>query len=216
LRADDPTVFGQSQRVVVMAASHETLGRSDQRNTMRIRDTLRANGGSPDAIKRFILGEKSDFKTTDDVLLAEHEVIWGGGLPRENFEAAYREDVQKNKQAALCLSGGGIRSAAFSLGVVQILARFRLLAQFHYLSTVSGGGYIGGWLSRWILGIGPTFKSLLRLFTAPRRCRTHDRRPACRSSALVLVPYQLVHWRSAVKTYLASFPDIRGFSALSS
>jgi hypothetical protein len=51
--------------------------------------------------------------------------------------------------AALCLSGGGIRSAAFALGVLQALARFRLLGEFDYLSTVSGGGYIGSWLSAW-------------------------------------------------------------------
>jgi hypothetical protein len=51
--------------------------------------------------------------------------------------------------AALCLSGGGIRSASFGLGVLQSLARFGLLGQFHYLSTVSGGGYIGSWLSAW-------------------------------------------------------------------
>jgi Patatin-like phospholipase len=47
---------------------------------------------------------------------------------------------------ALCLSGGGIRSAAFSLGVLQSLAKQRLLNEFDYLSTVSGGGFIGGWL----------------------------------------------------------------------
>jgi len=52
-------------------------------------------------------------------------------------------------QTALCLSGGGIRSAAFALGVLQGLARRRLLSQFHYLSTVSGGGYIGAWLTAW-------------------------------------------------------------------
>jgi Patatin-like phospholipase len=52
-------------------------------------------------------------------------------------------------QAALCLSGGGIRSAAFALGVLQGLARQNLLHQFHYLSTVSGGGYIGSWLTAW-------------------------------------------------------------------
>jgi Patatin-like phospholipase len=51
--------------------------------------------------------------------------------------------------AALCLSGGGIRSASFALGALQGLARFGLLKQFHYLSTVSGGGYIGGWLTAW-------------------------------------------------------------------
>jgi hypothetical protein len=45
-------------------------------------------------------------------------------------------------QAALCLSGGGIRSAAFGLGIIQGLAQRGLLGEFHYLSTVSGGGYI--------------------------------------------------------------------------
>jgi hypothetical protein len=52
-------------------------------------------------------------------------------------------------QSALCLSGGGIRSASFALGVLQALARHGLLFRFDYLSTVSGGGYIGSWLSAW-------------------------------------------------------------------
>jgi hypothetical protein len=52
-------------------------------------------------------------------------------------------------RAALCLSGGGVRSASFALGVLQALARHGLLQEFHYLSTVSGGGYIGAWLSAW-------------------------------------------------------------------
>jgi hypothetical protein len=56
--------------------------------------------------------------------------------------------------AALCLSGGGIRSATFALGVIQRLARENLLAKFHYLSTVSGGGYIGSWLSSWVSRAG--------------------------------------------------------------
>jgi Patatin-like phospholipase len=50
---------------------------------------------------------------------------------------------------ALCLSGGGIRSAAFALGLMQGLANRGLLKQFDYLSTVSGGGYIGAWLTAW-------------------------------------------------------------------
>jgi hypothetical protein len=43
----------------------------------------------------------------------------------------------------LALSGGGIRSATFALGVLQALAHHDLLRRFDYLSTVSGGGYIG-------------------------------------------------------------------------
>jgi hypothetical protein len=50
----------------------------------------------------------------------------------------------------LALSGGGIRSATFALGVLQGLASFNLLRRFDYLSTVSGGGYIGSWLATWI------------------------------------------------------------------
>jgi Patatin-like phospholipase len=46
----------------------------------------------------------------------------------------------------IALSGGGIRSATFSLGVLQGLAKLGLLKSFDYLSTVSGGGYIGGFL----------------------------------------------------------------------
>jgi len=53
-------------------------------------------------------------------------------------------------RSALCLSGGGIRSATFNLGILQGLARHGLLERFDYLSTVSGGGFIGGWLSAWI------------------------------------------------------------------
>jgi hypothetical protein len=52
--------------------------------------------------------------------------------------------------AGLALSGGGIRSATFNLGILQALAGAGKLARFDYLSTVSGGGYIGSWLTAWI------------------------------------------------------------------
>jgi hypothetical protein len=50
----------------------------------------------------------------------------------------------------LALSGGGIRSATFSLGILQGLASRGWLRHIDYLSTVSGGGYIGAWLLSWI------------------------------------------------------------------
>ena len=46
------------------------------------------------------------------------------------------------------LSGGGIRSATFGLGVFQALARNGLVGRIDFLSTVSGGGYFGGFLGR--------------------------------------------------------------------
>lgn len=47
----------------------------------------------------------------------------------------------------LSLSGGGIRSATFNLGVLQALSRLDVLKHVDYLSTVSGGGYIGSCFS---------------------------------------------------------------------
>jgi hypothetical protein len=97
--------------------------------------------------------------TTEEVLRIETEQLWGreeaaaiwdGGDPGTTPIERYGRAMHRNGQAALCLSGGGIRSAAFALGVVQALARKGLLAEFQYLSTVSGGGYLGGFLSRWI------------------------------------------------------------------
>jgi hypothetical protein len=54
----------------------------------------------------------------------------------------------------LAFSGGGIRSATFNLGVLQALADLKLLCRVDYLSTVSGGGYIGGWLAAWAKRLG--------------------------------------------------------------
>ena len=48
----------------------------------------------------------------------------------------------------LALSGGGVRSAAFCLGVLQALARGGWLPRVDFLSTVSGGGFIGSFLGR--------------------------------------------------------------------
>src|SRR6266478_194906 len=50
----------------------------------------------------------------------------------------------------ICFSGGGIRSATFNLGVLQGLAKFRILNHFDYLSSVSGGGYIHKWFAAWV------------------------------------------------------------------
>jgi len=57
---------------------------------------------------------------------------------------------QHANRSALCLSGGGIRSATFGLGVLQGLARHQVLKHLDYVSTVSGGGYIGAWFSAWV------------------------------------------------------------------
>jgi hypothetical protein len=55
-------------------------------------------------------------------------------------------DAQQTSTFGVCFSGGGIRSATFNLGMLQGLAEKGLLPWVDYLSTVSGGGYIGSWL----------------------------------------------------------------------
>jgi hypothetical protein len=108
----------------------------------------------------------TDILSTEEVLRAEAKEIHGFEVPASRDgkplagKGLYRE-LNRLNSAALCLSGGGIRSAAFALGVIQALAvhprsengekvaapEASLLAKFHYLSTVSGGGYVGSWLS---------------------------------------------------------------------
>jgi hypothetical protein len=64
------------------------------------------------------------------------------------IRATHRADPPAERElVGLAFSGGGIRSATFGLGVLQALKEVDLLGRIHYLSTVSGGGYIGAWFS---------------------------------------------------------------------
>ena len=103
----------------------------------------------------------------------EAQARWHGaggpeeGTVRDNYDAAelaFRkvliQRLHARERSALCFSGGGIRSATFGLGVLQALASYScspepsgeapcLLGELEYLSTVSGGGYLGAWISSW-------------------------------------------------------------------
>ncbi|GFO56932.1 hypothetical protein GMSM_39390 [Geomonas sp. Red276] len=105
------------------------------------------------------------------------------GHPSPGRQAELRRQ-KRTSLSAICLSGGGIRSATFNLGILEGLAEKGLLDKFDYLSTVSGGGYIGSWLSSWVErvekapssqqahgpgeGIGRVAKSLTGAFPAGR------------------------------------------------
>ena len=75
-------------------------------------------------------------------------------LPEVNIPLSASQDPYVKAHDAqllgLAFSGGGIRSATFNLGILQALAELDMLRWVDYLSTVSGGGYIGSWLAAWI------------------------------------------------------------------
>ena len=54
-------------------------------------------------------------------------------------------------RVGLALSGGGIRSATFNLGLMQAMQEKGVLGLFDYVATVSGGGYVGGFWTSWRL-----------------------------------------------------------------
>ncbi len=72
----------------------------------------------------------------------------------------------KSSLVGLAFSGGGIRSATFNLGILQALAKAKTLRTFDYLSTVSGGGYIGSWLMGWMHHQGVGIKKIEEYLSA--------------------------------------------------
>ena len=67
-------------------------------------------------------------------------------LTAERVHAKERRRIGRTPEVGLAISGGGIRSATFALGLVQALKKLGLFHCIDYVSTVSGGGYTGGWL----------------------------------------------------------------------
>ena len=99
-------------------------------------------------------------------------------LRLEALYAKLHAKSDNEARTALCISGGGIRTATFALGIIQGLAGARLLDKFDYLSTVSGGGYIGSWLSSWVRrhpeGISGVQDDLVRADTAVEGTKNGD------------------------------------------
>ena len=100
----------------------------------------------------------------DDFLLKERHAL--------NLPCA-QADLADPCGSALAISGGGIRSASFALGVIQTFlnekpgnatdAKETCFDRFDYMSTVSGGGYIGAAVS-WLkhhFGKGGDWRSVV-------------------------------------------------------
>jgi hypothetical protein len=101
---------------------------------------------------------------------------WGGDdvIQRNACDRADRA-----KLVGLAFSGGGIRSATFNLGILEALAAHGLLGSVDYLSTVSGGGYIGSWLAGCIRNLPPsdTNPAVNRVFLPDRDMPSENNEP---------------------------------------
>ena len=104
------------------------------------RDAARQSGpGVPPDEHRAPTPAQKDKKDAGDSVL--------GALPASDDFASFASGTAVLNAIGLALSGGGIRSASFCLGVLQALDRAGVVRRLDYLSTVSGGGYIGASLS---------------------------------------------------------------------
>lgn len=108
--------------------------------------------------------------------------------PRERFNKLRDSGVRSARAMALheelpplnglSLSGGGIRSASFGLGVIEALSELGVLNQFHYVSSVSGGGYAASWLAAWsyrepdgVIGVQRTLREAATSASPPTQVR---------------------------------------------
>lgn len=88
-----------------------------------------------------------DFNVVLSEDLGELAGIRGFRPPDSDLETLGSASQESNllawSRVGLALSGGGIRSAAFAMGVTQALEASGIFKTVGFLSTVSGGGYVG-------------------------------------------------------------------------
>jgi hypothetical protein len=104
---------------------------------------------------RFLLGTSPVTVNEQTVIVEERERV--AVRRRRVFgKKDLSADAVKDDLVGLALSGGGIRSAMFNLGLLQAFFRAGLFRFFDYLSTVSGGSYLGASLTSSIHAAPPT------------------------------------------------------------
>jgi len=90
----------------------------------------------------------SDYKTIDLTELRKREwQVIKDRRTKANVGTTSSTTGEPRDLVGLALSGGGVRSSMFNTGVLQGLERMGLLRHVDYLATVSGGGFIGGFIT---------------------------------------------------------------------
>jgi Patatin-like phospholipase len=70
-----------------------------------------------------------------------------GRIPPDSSQWPYEAPPSADTRLGISLSGGGVRSATFSLGVYQRLAEAGIFQRARYMSAVSGGSYLAAGLA---------------------------------------------------------------------
>jgi hypothetical protein len=127
------------QRLIVLEYKDNVPALRVPRDASEIRQVVRGTSaglefGRQQFAREVFPAELTDIRARREALDVDATALQGPPSTRQGL-------------VGLALSGGGIRSAAFSLGAVQAMARRRCLRAVDYLSTVSGGGYIGAAIS---------------------------------------------------------------------
>jgi hypothetical protein len=111
-------------------------------HAVRLRTHGNRGGARLNSSKKFACLMSHELKAIRGQGTTDDDLDTSAGPAGEHWVAYRNSEV-----VGLALSGGGIRSATFNLGLLQGLARLKdgaVLGFIDYLSTVSGGGYIGG------------------------------------------------------------------------
>jgi len=126
------------------------------------------NNKTPLRVSQVLVAELSAIYGNENELINELALELSNLPPDDEFgkQEAIAAKANQLSPSALCLSGEGMHSTAFGLGVLQALAEGKLLSHFNYLSTVSDGGHIGCWLSALLHYSGSSSEVLSRLADA--------------------------------------------------
>jgi len=123
---------------------------------------------SPSQILEIVVAETREIQDRRDAVKQVDSIFGPCGRPSEHLSklvAALNPDrdakgandsiLPVNDLVGIAISGGGIRSATFALGVLQGLTQRGIFKQVDLVSTVSGGGYLGSFLSTYLNNVEP-------------------------------------------------------------
>ena len=130
-------VFGASTLVFSLERSGQEPGKSSSMN---------------DEVKAVDFGKIYE-RELDEIVSRRRQANLPPTVNGENARTQVSRDL-----VGVALSGGGVRSASFSLGLIQALYQKGVLRFVDYLSTVSGGGYAGSCLTSLALHPDTKFK----------------------------------------------------------